>query len=129
MSFEDAFYSVVSTDSGLLAQQSTRVYPGQLPISPTLPASAYFVVTGDEQTAHDGGLNVYNIAARIDCYAATYDACKALRDAYMALSGQRFSTAYGKFNSAMVRQQAYEYVAALNQHRFILDGRFLFNTN
>lgn len=129
MSFEDAFYAVASVDSGLSAIQGTRVYPGALPTSPTLPASAYVVVTSVEYVAHDGGLSVSDVTAQIDAYGATYDAAKALRDAWLALTGQQFTTAYGNLNRVKIDQQAYDHDEDLQQHRFILNGRFIYNEN
>ena len=129
MSFEDAFYAVASADGGLSAIQSTRVYPQALPATVALPASTYLVITAAERLAHDGGLGVYDVTVQIDAYAATFDAVKALRDAWMALSGQTFTTAYGKFQYVKVDQQAGGPDEELQQHRMILNGRFLFNEN
>jgi hypothetical protein len=73
----------VLANPALVAFQSGRFYPVQLPQAPTLPASTYMVISSIPDYSHDG-LSSKTPRVQIDCYAVTYLAAHALADAYAA---------------------------------------------
>lgn len=77
------FTAFVLGNSALAALQSGRIYPIQLPQSPTLPASTYMVISNLADYSQDG-LSSQTPRVQIDCYAVTYLAAHALADAYAA---------------------------------------------
>jgi len=77
------FVAFVLGNSALVALQSGRFYPIQLPQTPTLPASTYMIVSDVPAYSHDG-LSSKAPRVQVDCYAETYLAAHALADAYLA---------------------------------------------
>lgn len=81
MSLEGALVTLITSDAGMSALISNRLYPDRLPIDPTLPAIAYQQVTLAETSAHGGDVGYEQIGMQFRIYANTRTAALAIRDA------------------------------------------------
>jgi len=81
MSIGTLLYSRLTTDSGVSGIVSTRVYPVQLPQTPTLPAISYGRISNTEQA---GTTALRETRYQIDCWAASYSGAQSLAMAVKA---------------------------------------------
>ncbi len=88
MGVESALYTHLTTDAGLAAVISTRVYPLALPQQPTLPAVTYQRIS-TVAINHRGSPEpkFSQIRMQFDCWAASYDSMVTARAALRAAMG------------------------------------------
>ena len=85
MNLDEALYARLSTYAGLIALTSTRIYPMELPQTPTLPAITYYRVNAP--TEHVMGETISDIERatyRIQCWGATMTSARAVADQVIA---------------------------------------------
>ncbi len=75
-----AIFTKLSTDGGISAITSTRVYPIKLPQQPTLPALTYRIITEPQVHSMEGTFS-QNARLQIDCWAETFLAAHELAEA------------------------------------------------
>lgn len=94
MAIKDALYKFLSTNSGVAALVSTRIYPNAIPQDAALPAIAYQEITAVRDYSHQGQNNTAEPLFQITIEAATYSTAIAVAAAVRAaLSGYRGSVA------------------------------------
>jgi hypothetical protein len=97
MSVESGLYTALTTNGGVAALVSLRVYPHDLPESPTFPAITYRFITVMETDDFGGITGLQNGSVEINCWSTTFDGAIALGDAVKAcLAG--FSGSFGGGN-------------------------------
>lgn len=83
MNIQETIYEHLTTNAGLVALVSTRVYPAVLPQRPTLPALTYQRISGVPEYSHSGRALMQS-RFQISCWAATYAGAIALATAVKA---------------------------------------------
>lgn len=78
MTIANLLYSRLSTETGVAALVSTRVYPVLMPQSPTLPAISYQRISNTEQ---DGTSTLRVTRYQVDCWDDDYAGVQTLADA------------------------------------------------
>lgn len=78
MSVGTLLYSQLTGTSGVAALAGTRVYPLNLPQTPTLPAISYQRVSNTEQ---NGTSTLRTTRYQVDCWAESYSAVQSLASA------------------------------------------------
>lgn len=81
MTIEEGLYDFLSTDGGISALVSTRVYPGTLPQNWTAPAISYQRISGNRVRNLSGPAGRAAPRIQIDCWADSYSGSKALATA------------------------------------------------
>ena len=81
MSIGTLLYSHLSADAGISALVGTRIYPVQMPQTPTLPAISYGRISN---TAQFGTTNVRETRYQVDCWAASYASVQSVAMAVKA---------------------------------------------
>lgn len=85
MSIETALYAEMVADTGIAALVSTRVYPVQLPQSPTLPAITYQRISGSRTYVMGQPSINANPRFQITSWGATYSSAQSVAAAIRAL--------------------------------------------
>lgn len=85
MLLEAAIYNEISTDAGVVAIASTRIYPTFIPADASLPAVAYQVFMYPGPLAHDATEGLKSARVQFTCTATTYLVAKNLARAIKAL--------------------------------------------
>lgn len=78
MSIEEELFTRLSTYPGLVPLVGTRVYPMQLPQTPTLPALTYWRVSGVRGHSHDGPSGLAEPRFQASVWAETYAGARAV---------------------------------------------------
>ena len=81
MTIEEGLYSYLSTNVGVSALVSTRIYPGTLPQNWTNPAISYQRISGVRVRNLSGPAGRATPRIQIDCWAESYSGAKALATA------------------------------------------------
>jgi len=81
MTIEEGLYDYLSTDVGVSALVSTRIYPGTLPQNWTNPAISYQRISGERVRNLTGPAGRARPRIQIDCWADSYSGAKALATA------------------------------------------------
>lgn len=90
MLIEEALFSYLSTNAGVSALVSTRIYPMTIPQDKALPAVAYQRVGGLRVLAHDNSAKLAGGRWQFTCQAESYDTAKDVAAAIRAaLHGYR----------------------------------------
>lgn len=90
MNIEEAIYTHLVGNAGVLALAGNRVYPLNLPQNPSYPAITYRRVTTRRVMAHDGPEDLGFPRFQFDCYAVGYREVRDLANALRAaLNGYR----------------------------------------
>lgn len=76
----EALKSQLAGHVGLSALIGTRVYPGQLPQKPTLPAVSYFTLANDRLYRHGGPSGDAEPVFQIDIWADTYALARSVAE-------------------------------------------------
>ena len=84
MSVESALYSALSSNGGVTALVSTRIYPAVAPDTAAVPYVVYSLSNTDRFHTLVGSSDPAKYQFQIGCTAATYDACKAIVSAVVA---------------------------------------------
>ena len=91
MNIEEALYSCLTSDAGVAALVSTRIYPNVVPQDIALPAVAYQRISTTRVMAHDGPTGVANARFQFTVSASTYSSARnvanAIRTALDGFSG------------------------------------------
>lgn len=87
----EALYKELTTDAGVAALVSTRVYPRMIPQDASLPACAYQLISNVPEHSHSPGRSdFWRARYQITCTALTYDGASDLAEAVtQALDGFR----------------------------------------
>ena len=78
MEIEETLVTYLKTHAGLAGLVAARIYPLQLPQSPTLPALVYTRVSGARTHTQSWTPVIARPRIQFDCWAATYSGAKAL---------------------------------------------------
>lgn len=78
---EEGLYSHLSSDGNITALVSTRIYPEWMPQEGTLPALVFSRISSPRRLDMEGSSGYMDVRMRVDCYASSYSAVKALADA------------------------------------------------
>jgi len=81
MAIETALYSILSSDSGVSAIISTRIYPRIVPQLASLPALSYQQISGPREHTMSGPAGMVKSRWQINCVVESYSALRALADA------------------------------------------------
>ena len=81
MTIEEGLYSYLSTNVGVSALVSTRIYPGTLPQNWTAPAISFQRISGVRLRRLSGPVGRATPRIQIDCWADSYSGAKALAEA------------------------------------------------
>lgn len=82
---EVAIRSLLTNESTITDYVSTRIYAGNLPQNPTLPALLYFKVSDPgAEVHHGGGVQIYSPVFQISIYSRTYLEAKNIENALKA---------------------------------------------
>lgn len=84
MSIETDLYSTLSTDSGVTALISTRIYPNPAPEGAQKPLISYQLVAGSRISTIPGTGDATRKRIQINCHANTYSSAKAVAAAVEA---------------------------------------------
>jgi len=95
MNLDEALYARLSTYAGLIALTSTRIYPMELPQTPTLPAITYYRVNAPtEHVMGETTSSAERATYRIQCWGETMTSARAVEaqviaalDAFAGLLG------------------------------------------
>ena len=91
MTIETDLYSTLSTDAGVIAICSTRIYPNLAPESATNPYIVYSVITGERLSTLPGVGDAKRKRVQINCHSETYAEAKSLAAAVeSALEGDGY---------------------------------------
>ncbi|TXH19320.1 MAG: DUF3168 domain-containing protein [Hyphomicrobiaceae bacterium] len=127
----EALYSKLSTDSGISAIVSTRVYPVRLPQNPVFPCVSFQVIT-EPRTYTMEGKDAPNVIFQIDCWAKTHVGAHQLAEAVSAsLSGFRGTMGTGgsaRYVSSCLQRNATDlFEPEVNDYRVSLDFSVWYN--
>lgn len=75
---EKAIYSKLSGDADVSGLVSSRIYPVNLPQTPTYPAIVYSRVSGQRAHSLSGASNIASPRVQVDAFATTYSGAKDL---------------------------------------------------
>jgi len=75
---EEAVYSLLVANAGVLALLSTRIYPLVVPQDASMPALAYQRISSVPVRSHSGFASLTRTRMQITCEAATYASAKAV---------------------------------------------------
>ena len=79
MNVDESLYARLSTYAGLIALTSTRIYPVELPQTPTLPAITYYRVNAPtEHVMGETTSDIERATYRIQCWGATMTSARAV---------------------------------------------------
>lgn len=126
-----ALYSKLSTDSGISALVSTRVYPVRLPQNPVFPCVTFQVIT-EPQIYTMEGKNAPNAQFQIDCWADEHEDAHGLAAAVSAcLSGFRGTMGTGgnahNVSACLQRNATDLFSPEVNDYRVSLDFSVWYN--
>lgn len=93
MNLETKLYSLLSSDAGVIALCSTRIYPLVAPQEAAMPLIVYTRVSSGREYSLTGYSNLENPRMQIDCYGTTYSETKALAEA--VTTALRGATTFG----------------------------------
>lgn len=77
----NTFRAILLGNGGVSALVSSRIYPIELPQSPTFPAITLQIVAGESVYSSSGLSNLENSLVQVDCWARTYADADALFEA------------------------------------------------
>ena len=78
-----ALYDLLSTDAGVSALVSTRIFPAIMEQGVTMPALCYTIIGGTKVAALTQDTDIAETLVQIDCYAETYPAVRDLHQAVL----------------------------------------------
>lgn len=81
---EEALFKLLSTDSGVSAIASTRVYISLMPESPTFPAIVYRMISEKTFPAMGADVGIVRRRMQVDCWGETATDARNLADAVIA---------------------------------------------
>ena len=81
MTIEEGLYDYLSSDVGVSALLSSRIYPGTLPQNWTAPAISYQRISGERNRILSGPDDRATPRIQIDCWADSYSGARALAEA------------------------------------------------
>lgn len=115
ITIEEGLFAYLSTNAGLVALISTRVYPNKLPETVTLPALTYQRIDSPRVHTHDtsGATGTAYPRFQFDAWATTYASAKAITDALRAaLNGYRGTMGTGgtavTVQGALVQDESFD---------------------
>lgn len=92
MSLETKLYTLLSSDAGVVAIASDRVYPDEAPQNAALPYVVYTRISSGRVYSLSGYSGLENPRIQIDCYAETMADVVSLSDA--VISAMRGATTF-----------------------------------
>ena len=119
---EDGLFSYLSTDSGITALVSTRVYPLRMPQNATLPAVTFTRISGPRSHALSGPTGCGMARIQIDAWATTYASAKAVIDTVRsALDGYSGTAGSETIKSSLLQTETDFYEPETNVYRVSQD--------
>lgn len=115
MTIGTSLYDALRNDSGVAALVSQRIYPLQLPQTPTYEAISYERVSN---TPQNGSTNMRRTRWSISCWAATYGEAHTLANAVKAAMEDYRG---GDIKLAMVENEIDDYDDDAEVYRTIVD--------
>jgi len=115
MSIQSDLYAHISSDAGLTALVSDRVYPVKAPQEPSYPLVSYSMISGQPQNTLDGTGSLNNSLFQFDVYADTYAEALSVADALEA------AMAVASFTNSMQSRIDADFETSVEQYRIILD--------
>jgi hypothetical protein len=76
-----AIYAILSTDAGVTALASTRIYPDYSIQNPTLPYVVYQATRNNPSNTKDGASKLDTIELEVDIWGSTYTSAQDLSEA------------------------------------------------
>lgn len=127
----EAFFTKLSTDSGVSAIASTRVYPVRLPQNPVFPCVSFQVITEPRIYTMEGA-SAPTAYIQVDCWAKTHLGAHQLAEAVsLCLSGFRGTMGSGgtaRHVSACLQQSMTDlFEPGVNDYRVSLDFSVWYN--
>ncbi|RPI63876.1 MAG: DUF3168 domain-containing protein [Planctomycetaceae bacterium] len=119
---DDAIYQILTTNSGVVALASNRVYPNVLPQGVTYPAISFQIISETPEYSHEGDSNLNLARVQFDCYATTQTGVRAVADALRsALTGLRTTVDNVRIGSSFLVNTLSNYEDALRVYRMTRD--------
>ncbi|MDE2103672.1 MAG: DUF3168 domain-containing protein [Patescibacteria group bacterium] len=99
---EDAIFTVLSTNAGVVAIVAARIYPALLPQEPIYPALAYTFIS--ESTLPAMGVDMTSVRRRlqVSCWDLTMTGAQALADAVTTALSRYQATVTGTWGSITI---------------------------
>lgn len=84
MKIEEAIAKKLQASTGVFALVRDRVYAGELPEKPVMPAICFYRRATVRDHSHDGPDGLPTVTFKIDCLGKKYSECREIADAVRA---------------------------------------------